>query len=351
MSFTERKFETAILGLSILMVGGLGYLFKSPVHAILSEAADVVYEMPRPTKSFLASLFDLGDREVSRRYVNPFAKKKTDDKKTAEAPKAAPAAPKAVAKKKAEEKKKDEKADKKVDVKIVGDDAKEGLGDSDGLWASPPAVLQRAEEVAGNQNPDESKQNKNALSGSQWRALILAQPTKENVAKLVEAYNAKYVDDSTFYTIVTDLFRDNKVENQELGLMAVKAAYNGQSFSVTAQYYDQLAPGVQEKAHAYLLSYAVTSRLSILMTALQGGHAEVVATAAQVVLEGYQKAKNGLSPTTDPRLSRGDVSVNSVASYSKFLPIFQQLSLSQDPEISGLANTALSQIQVAVAAL
>jgi hypothetical protein len=307
--------------------------------------------MPRPTKSFLASLFDLGDRQVTRKYVNPFAKKKAEAKKTVEAPKAAPAAPKAVAQKKADTKKKDDKSAKKVEVQIVGEDAPVGLGDSDGFWAPHPSAPQRYEDTAGKQNSPSPKQTKNSLSGSQWRALILAQPTKSNVAKLVEAYNAKEIEDATFYTIVTDLFRDNKAEYQELGLTAMKSVYSAKSFSVTSMYYDQLAPEVQEKAHAYLLSYAVNSRFPILMTSLQNPNAEVVATAVQVVLDGYQKAKDGISPTADPRLSRGDVTVNSVAGYSKFLPVFQLLSQSQDTVIAGLANTALSQIQVAVAAL
>lgn len=351
MGFTDRKLETAIFGLAILVVGGLGYLLKSPVQTILEESADVVYEMPRPKASFLAALFNLDDREVSRRYVNPFAKKKADIKKPVEAPKATPVAPKAVAQKKADIKKKDEKNIKKVDVQIVGDDAPTGLSDDGGFWVPHSSNPQRYEDTAGKQSSPTPKQVKNVLSGNQWRALILAQPTKSNMAKFVEAYNAKAVDDVTFYTIVTDLFRDNKAENQELGLMAVKAVYSAKSFAVTSQFYDQLAPGVQEKAHVYLLSYAVTPRLPILLTSLQNSNAEVVATAAQVVLAGYQKAKDGISPTPDPRLARGDVTVNSVTGYAKFLPIFQQLALSQDSVIAGLANTALSQIQVAVAAL
>lgn len=350
MAFTDRKLEISIVGLSIVLVGGLGYLLKAPVQAVLAEA-EVSYEMPRPKTSFLAALFDLGDREISRKYVNPFAKKeKKEAKKAAEVAKAPVVPPKAVAKAKKDDKKKDEAAKKKVDVQIVGADTKGGLGE-DNLMApagKPGQPLESTPEVV---DARADKQAKNEISGAQWRALILAQPTKENIAKLVAAYNAKEVDDQTFYTIVTDLYRDNKSENQAMGLMAVKAVYNDKSFAVTAQYYDQFSAEVQASAHTYLLSYGVSSRLPILMSSLQSSNIEVVSTAVEVVLDGYQKAKSGVSPLSDPRTARGDVTMNSVSGYAKFLPVFQKLSQSADPVIAGLANTALGQIQTSVAAL
>ncbi len=84
MSFTDRKLEIAIGGSILVLILAMGYLLKTPVQAVLGEQ-DVVYEMPRPKRSFLAALFDLGDREVSRTYKNPFnKKKKAEEKKTAE---------------------------------------------------------------------------------------------------------------------------------------------------------------------------------------------------------------------------------------------------------------------------
>ncbi|MBV2168612.1 MAG: hypothetical protein KUL82_07885 [Bdellovibrio sp.] len=351
MSFTDRKLETAILGFAIIMVGGMGYLLKAPVQAALG-GQDVVYEMPRPKTSFLASLFDLGGREVSRNYVNPFSKKKEDGKKAVQAtkPAQAPAKP-AVAQKKKEAPKKSEDPRKgKVDVQVVAAERAKGLGD-DGFMADSGSAPQRVENSGKNQNVAEQQQTKNTLSGDQWRALMMAQPSKENMAKLLEAYSKKEVDDQTFYTIVTDLFRSNKVETQALALMAVKSNYSLKSFSVTSQYYDQLTPELQQQAHAYLLNYAVSARLAILMAALQSSDVEVVGTAAQVVLAGYQNAKGGVVSSGDPRNSRGDITVNSISGYSKFIPIFQQLAQSHDSAIVTLANTALSQIQSAVASL
>ncbi|NUN04392.1 MAG: hypothetical protein HUU57_01405 [Bdellovibrio sp.] len=355
MNFSDKKIEISILSLSLLLVVGLGYLFKTPVQNAVTEIQEIIYEMPRPKNSFLAALFSLGDREISRTYKNPFVKKKADDKKAAEVAKATPA--KSVAAKKTEPKKiakKDDKnAKKKVEVAVVGGvDEKKWSAEAELSGGSFGGTGQVAynETGANNKNPT-TLQDKNDMSGAQWRALLAAQPTKENVAKLLQAYEAKDIDDQAFYTIVTDLYRNNKSEVQLLGLAAVRAVYNVKSFSLTAEYYDQLAKDVQPQAHAYLLTYAVTPRLPILAAALKSSNSNVVEAAMEVVLLGHKNAMSGVNLNTDPRNARGDVQTNSVSGYAKFIPIFQQLALSSDPAIAGLANTALSQIQTNVAAL
>ncbi|WP_374034005.1 hypothetical protein ACES2I_15530 [Bdellovibrio bacteriovorus] len=346
MSFTDKKLEIAIVGFAIVMVGGMSYLLKSPVQNVMKEL-EVVYEMPRP-KSILAALFDLGDREISRDYKNPFEKKKAEVKK-AEAQAAAqkPAAAKTAAKAKANSKAPTEIKKPSVEVNVVGaDETRANLGE-DITVGDGNGNNQIAEDTSGNNK--QAEPTKSALSGDQWRALLQAQPTKENVAKLIAAYETKEVDDQTFYTIVTDLLRGNKSETQLLGLLALKGAYNAKSFAVAAQYHDSLAPEVQTQVQSYMMTYAASGRLPYLMSALQTNSPEVVTAATQVVMQGYAAAKTGTN-LSDPRGSRGDVVANSVESYSKFVPIFQQLAQSQDSEIAGLASAALSQIQTAAVA-
>lgn len=352
MGLSDRKLEIAITGLAAVMVVGLGYLLKTPVQAVLgAQEQDIVYEMPRPKNSFFATLFDLGDREIDRKYVNPFAKKKVkDDKKPVSTAKIGVTAPKAVAQQKQDKKKTEAEPKKKVDVQIVGADTAKNFGD-DGFWNNNGTGRQHLVNNDGGPAPTDSKDKKNTMDGNQWRVLLMAQPTKENVNKLIEAYSNNEVDDQTFYGIVTDLFRNNKPEVQSYGLTAVKSAYNVKSFTVTTQYYDQLAPEVQQQAHLYLMSYGVGGRLPILLTALQSSDAEVVSVAAQVVMEGHKKAKDGVSSATDPRASRGDVMVNTVSSYTKFVPVLQHLSHSQDASIASVATSALNEIQSTVATL
>lgn len=345
MSFTDKKLEIAIVGFAIVMVGGMSYLLKSPVQNVMKEL-EVVYEMPRP-KSILAALFDLGDREISRDYKNPFEKKKADAKKAEVQAAAQKPAAKTAAKKKDNSKAPTEIKKPSVEVNVVGaDENRANLGE-DITVGDGNGNNQIAEDTSGNNK--QAEPNKANLSGDQWRALLQAQPTRENVVKLLAAYEAKEVDDQTFYTIVTDLLRGNKSETQLLGLLALKGAYSAKSFAVAAQYHDSLAPEVQTQVQTYMMTYAASGRLSYLMSALQTNNADVVTAAAQVVMQGYAAAKTGTN-LSDPRGSRGDVVANSVESYSKFVPIFQQLAQSQDSEIAGLASAALSQIQTAAVA-
>ncbi len=354
MSFTDKKLEIASLALVAVMVGGLGYIFKSPVQAVLANA-DVSYEMPRP-KSFLAALFGLGleDREINRKYVNPFDKKKADAKKAADAKAAAPSAPKAVAQKKTDAKKAADAAKKpSVDVNVVGNGVNPGLSAGDianggnGNNGGGGGVSSNYETGnANNTATDKTKDDKTGMSGDQWRAMISGQPTKENVSKLINAYFSKDVDDATFYTIVNDLLRNNKAETQAVGLYAVSSVYSSQSFATVASNFDQLTTENKTSAQSYLMGYANSGRSGILLTSLKSTKADVVEFAAQVIIEGYKTAKSG-TVVSNPRNSRGDVNTasNVVSDYSKFVPVFQQLAQSSDASIAGLANSALSQMQ------
>lgn len=342
MAFTDRKLETGILVLSVVLLGGLGYVLKTPVQSVIL-GQDIVYEMPRIKKSFLASLFDLGDREVDRSYTNPFAKKKAEEKKKEEAKKAEvaaakAAAAKAVAKKAAETKK------PKVEINTVQAAPTKTWGDDGFFGNSNPQNGAQVAAGNGGNNAADSDADKSDMTGDQWKALLRAQPTADNVAKLVAAYSKQEVDTETFYSIVADLYKSNKPETQALGLAAVKSFYNANSFVVTTQYMDQFTTDMQKNAHDYLDSYA-SGRLAALAAVLKGSDTEAIAEAARVVLEGYEKAKSGTSLSTDPRNTRGNVVLsNSVSDYAQFYAIFQVLTGHQDAEIAGLASSGVAKI-------
>ena len=353
MGFTDRKLEIAIFALSITMIGGLGYVLKTPVqNAILS--GDITYEMPRIKKSFLASLFDLGDREVDRSYTNPFAKKKAEDKKKAEEAKKAQAAAAAKAATKAVAKKAEEAKKPKVSVNTVEGNPTKKWGD-DGFFGAGNARAAYANN-GGNNAPaaaDGAGDDADGMSGDQWYALLMAEPTAANVSKLIAAFSSKEVDAETYYRIVDGLYKSNNTDTQKLGLVAAKAFYNTQSFMVTTQHYEQFPAEVQSGALSYLKSYATSGRLSILAAVIQSNDLASVTMATDVILEGYQNAKNGTTPvSTDPRTSRGNVATNSVSGYSQFHDIFAKLADSSDAAIRAIAVNALAQLpQSTVASL
>ncbi|MFS4458345.1 hypothetical protein [Bdellovibrio sp. HCB2-146] len=350
MGFSDKKFEISMAALILVMLVGMGYVFKSPVQKMVN--GEFTFEMPRP-KAFFASLFDLGGREVSRTYINPFDKKKDDKPVAAADTKKAPPAPpaKAAQAKKAPEKKKDAEKKPSVEVNVVQNSPKEGLA---GEGSAPADRSAKANGDSGpNQNTAaaDAEKEKNKMAADQWRALLNAQPTKENVQKMAAAMTAGELDESSYLSIATDLIRSNNAQTQKLGVYALTFSYKAQAFGIASQYYDQLQPEAKTDAHAYLVSYATTGKLGILAGALQSSNAAVVEIAAQVVIEGYKKAQSN-GGASDPRDSRGDVkSSGGVANYSQFVPIFQRLAQSSDSAIAQLAGSALSQIQVSVAAL
>lgn len=349
MGFSDKKFEITVGALVLVMVAALGYVVKTPVEKAIANS-DFTFEMPRP-KAFFASLFDLNGREVSRTYVNPFDKKKKEDAKKPEVAKALPAPkPAAAVAKKAAPKKEDAAKKPTVDVNVVQDSPHDGVG-SDGLRPNAKNGKEGANGAAAGDTAATDTTDTNKNSADQWRALLNAQPTKENVDKMVAAVKAGELDSASFYSIVADLLKNNKADTQKMGIYALSASgYKSQAFVLASEHYEQLAPEAQTAAHTYLVSYATKGYLTILQGALQSSNTAVVEVAAQVVIEGYQAAKSG-NASAPPRSSRGDEVASAASGYSKFVPIFQSLARSGDAAIAQLANSALSQIQTSVASL
>lgn len=357
MSFLEEKFETAIVFLSVAVFGGIFYLAKGPVQAKLA-AADVTYEMPRP-KSFWADLFGLGlsDREIDRKYVNLFDKVKVEDKKNAQDKAAVKSVPVA-AQTKVEGKKTQEEATKKskVDVNVVGED-RTAMSAEDLFFSTHGRSVAKYNGIntatASSSSEDVSRDKKGGLTLEQWKSLLLGQPTRENIAKLMSAYVGQEVDDATYYSVVSDLLHENKPEVQDLGLYAAGSFFSATSFSVVARFFDQMNPDIQAKAHNYLMSYSVGRRSNLLLMVLNENNAVVVDLATQVILKAFEQSKGAANVEIDPRKLRGDG--NSIAStaadFQKFVPIYQKLAYSSDSAIANIANSALQQMQYNVAAI
>jgi hypothetical protein len=351
---TDRKFEIAIFAMAALLLGGLGSLFKAPKAISSNGDQDIVYEMPRP-KNFVTAGFDLNGREIDRDYINPFSKKakkdeaKKDDKKTA-AQAAADAKKKtAVAQKKAAATNKP-----KVAITVVNDKPHSTLsGDSGHNTGSAYGGAGRAQVQAntGNNGNTAVETDTNKTSPDQWRALLSAQPTSENLAKLIAALVKGEVDQGTYNTIVADLLSSSKHDVQALGVDAASYSYGVSTFSLVANKMDTLKADTKTQAQAYLMSYTAGTRLNILASALKSSDTETVVTAAEIVLQGYAQAKAGVSQTASTRPGRGETTGSSVANYTQFVTIFRTLATSNDAAIAGIAQTALGQIQTNVASL
>ena len=190
MGFSDKKFEITAGALVLVMVAALGYVVKTPVQTAIANS-DFTFEMPRP-KAFFASLFDLGNREISRTYVNPFDKKKKEEAKKPEVAKALPAPkPAAAVAKKAAPKKEEAAKKPSVDVNVVQDTPAEGLG-AEIARNNAKAAKEGAAANAGDTAAADPTKETNKNSADQWRALLNAQPTKENVDKTLTLKGKQY---------------------------------------------------------------------------------------------------------------------------------------------------------------
>jgi hypothetical protein len=349
MSLKDNKLEIAIVVVGLVLIGSVGNLFKAPVQRALQNN-EISFEMIRP-KSILAALFDLGGREVARNYVNPFGNKKateeakttpnTEDKtKKAEAAK--------TAQKKADDKKSEDKKSE-TEIRVVGADPgfKAGGADDINLGGANGGTI--ATGGAAGTDTTKSATDKDKMTAAQWRSLVLGQPTKENVNKMVVAYIDKDLTDAEFYSIVNDLLKNSNTETQALGLSAASSFYSSTAFNTVASNYKTMTSDNQTTAMAYMLGFANAGRLSALASSLKSSDSEVVSLAAEVVVKGYNSAKSGT--VTSSTRNRGDAFANALTNYDQFRDIFKSLSESSNAEIASTATSALSQIQSGVASL
>lgn len=356
MSLADKKLEISMAGLGVIIVMGLAHVNKASLSPVQKEQ-DVVYEMPRPKVSFLSALFSLGDRDVERKYVNPFDKKKVAAK-DAKAKEDAKKAPPVVQTKKTQVAKRVSALPpaKKMDVTIIPASGATALGGGDG-WANGQANQRTgiaiADQNQGKVGSDSGnvEQQGEKKTGDQWRTLILAAPTVENIQKMISAFRSGDLDSSSYYAITEELFVDGRPDRLEMAVVLVKAAYTATSFTLAAQYLEQVPAEYQGELHEFLEGFAIASRFSALAGALQAKNPEVVEIALQVVMNGYAKAKSGQNVASDPRDQRGDGKITTVEEFNKFIPIFQTLSGSGNSVISSQALVALSQMQQAVASL
>ena len=350
MESTNKYLTGMILATAAVAFGGFSFL-RGAVKTYDQVDPDISYSMPRPKSALYTLLFGLEGREIQYKEKDPFKNQKQN----------AAAGKSSIRKDKKDVPKIDPKkiakaatpfaAPKKPEVKVnvvnsaPADPSIASAGAAHPDSAGPGAVANAQAAVAAAAAQDAVRKNAETLSAAQWRALVLGQPTKENIAKLVEAFNRREVDVNTLYQIMNDLMQSSNTETQSAGLLLAQAIPSLKSFSVVAENYEKLSAPGKLAADVYFLTYMQTSRLPILALALKSSETVVAHRAAQVMVAGLASIKNPAGKA-DPRSGRGVVASGGTTSvYSQFIPILQQLIQGGDSSIAGLAQNALSQIQ------
>ncbi|MFZ4404303.1 MAG: hypothetical protein ACOYOK_09405 [Pseudobdellovibrionaceae bacterium] len=365
MKPSENKVEYSMVSLIALMFICLGYLLSHLPAGSKKVLSEIVYEMPRPTKSLLSFIFDLRGREVDRQFT-ALTKKSipTDLSNKVQAPPLKALDPKNAAKKDtSKDKKKTANKTKKVDIQVVNNknDKNESqfekavLSQEGFLGPAAPSVSKNtnkekdtADTNNKNKRPASALRSDNdaaeveVLTEGQWRSLLSAQPNNENLQKLMEAYRKNQINEEGYLAIVSDLFNSNNPELQKLGLTGATGFYTPQTFIVVSHNLDRLLTADQKVAQDYLNTYGQKDRLGLLATVLQNSDIQALNQADRIILTSYQLAKSNLSK--DPQSTQAQLEVQS---FSQFVEIYKGLSSSTDVQIASLADAALKEIQVA----
>ncbi len=349
MGQTNRYVTGMILTAAIIAFAGFFFL-RGAVKTVRHADFDMSYSMPRPKSALYNFFFGLEGREIERTEINPFKDKK-DAKKLSDAKNAAKIDPKAqaaeAAKKAAQQKATaaQRKPEMKVTINNAAPTAPLASGDLNTEHQTQSGGAIGAMPTARANTNYQAKTD--TLSAAQWRALVVGQPTKENVSKLVNAFNNKEVDANTLYLIMNDLIQSSNTETQAMALVIAQAVPSLKSFSAVSTNYDKLDANNRKAADTYMMSYMSGSKLSILALALQSEDSQVVTHAAQVMVTGLEQVKNGQNAggTRASSGGRGVVASGTKNTYSQFVSIFENLTKSGDSTVAGLAQNALTQIQ------
>lgn len=347
MELRDHKLELGIGLLSLLLVVGLMKFFGGLSGPSPLESGNVSYEMPRP-KSDMVGEFALGDREIERRHVNPFAKKPQSTGK-----------PEAVnvqdaAKALADGQKKQRKGQwvamvrprPQVGVRVI-DRPGRSLSTETGM--SGPGNLQAPDatpQTPGTAQSEAGNAREDRLSPGQWRALLQNDPSAENMNKLVAAYLSGDVEARDFYAIVSDLMVSQRPGSKDIAFMGLMQLGDANAFRFFVAKEDEFDEIQQDQFYS---AYASTSRYGALEAVLSGGQGLEVARASEVFRASLQ-ASNGPGGTiTDPRQVRGEYISQAPGQLNRFRSIFTALAESDDGAIKNLAQEILSLLSASIA--
>lgn len=345
MESRENKFGLGLVLFIVLAVGGMMRLFGFfEDDSKPQDVPEISYEMPRP-KDTLVGDFALSGREIDRQYVNPFAKipnGKKDLKPAVPAPVkpvAKAAAPPATAPQGTWYK------NPAMQVKVVDRDQRGGSG------GPSPEVGTPGARPAPNDQEDRGPANNDAdrRSPGQWRSLLFANPTKENMDKFIDAFEKKQVDAATFYSVTEELLKSGKKDDETLALYGLNKVGTAQAFRIVAQDYGSLPQEMRAAGWQTLMAYGALGRHQTLLQAVQGGSNTVAILGAQVILASLKGGSGGTTGGTntgsiDTRGVRGS-SAQSGSSYAGFTSIVTQWASSGNAELAQAAQSILPLLQ------
>lgn len=342
----------------VLIAGVLmasGYALKKimqPSNIESLNPQDQSYEMPRARTETPG--YSLAGHKVIRTMHAAPGQAKPLAQVTGAAPVVAKIDPKAAAvktpAKKADAKKTTKTAQKKkpqVTVTMIENKrpSMSGLQDKAGAY-DPNQQMAGFAPAETTPNPvTQNTEDTTKMSVSQWRSLLMAQPTAKNGADFLAAFQTHDVDETSFYQISDELLSDNSTDRQNLGLNLLKSVPSVRSFTVMLKHYQEKTPQpLRSQIYSALKSYGDVSRFSILVKLLYSADENVVQTAQAILGSTLASlnTNNGQGSGRDTR-SPGSTPITA-KQFETFIPALRRLVASSDATVAQQAQSLLESI-------
>lgn len=326
---------------------------KSTVQ--FETVAGINYEMARPEAGY--SEYSLDGREVDQIYEGlpqdrELAKAKSEQKKKEEIAKKS-----ADAKKKDEEKKKQQnlaktqkeqlekqKLNSQRSAQNDSEKNKSDRQDNNEAHSQNPSIPA----VAKNQavTPEAKAENKRGFA--EWRAILFAKPTPENVAAFVAAYKKNEISGTELQAMAQDLLDQNSSQFKGIGLLILRSVPSLASLSQLAHLDLASLSALQSYAEQSLLAYMQAQNISVLNQALATQDKVLVVKVLNLLKSNLSKFSQGdYSSLVDPRTRREGAAVvtYSITPYNVLVPALTRLAQVQDADISPLADQVSTYIK------
>lgn len=208
--------------------------------------------------------------------------------------------------------------------------------------------------VGNNQNtnqPDSTapaKKQDNKKTLAEWKSLIMASPTSENLGLLVAALHKSEITSADFQSLVKDLLASSDQKHKGLGLMALRTIPSAFSLAQLAHSEASIGETLQSYHEQAMNAYLLPQNLEHVSGVLLSKDKLVVTRVLGLLNLNLPKINQGdFSFLIDPRHKRDNTSVGtlSMSSYSSLLPVLAQMTAGQDAEIASLAGQVASLIQ------
>ena len=341
MDFRDYKYEMSWIFGGVALLCLLYVIFRDPSAKPPRTQASINYEMPRPSAR-ISPYFSLEGRDVDHEYENPFDESKAKHRgKSVKADKGVVKNVKAKNAKKNEKtkdpRKKSRESQKQMENNEVAQN-EDPSQDSSLQNLAPNSARRESRGASQVRNAPGDLESPDDRSEQQWRSLLNAQPTQENMEKLVSAYRRGKVSENVFLTIIDDLLRNQKSETQKIGLLGLRSMQTARAFTLLSEQYDSLNADAKPGARQILLSYGQSSRLDALAQVLRSGNSKASLNALNVI----QTLLNTARP--DPRDVRSSGTSRGARRYTSLLPAIQQLQQSGVGEIAQVASQIYNQL-------